>query len=62
MRIPNFLSFNPLPFSDEEFLNENDSSEKEGGESDAAKVLIDQNVIRWRWQKDSEGNPVSLTC
>ncbi|KAA1074399.1 hypothetical protein PGT21_004027 [Puccinia graminis f. sp. tritici] len=58
MRIPNFLSFNPLPFSDEEFLNENESSEKEGGESEAAKVLTDQNVIRWRWQKDSEGNPV----
>ncbi|POW09139.1 hypothetical protein PSTT_07071 [Puccinia striiformis] len=55
LRIPNFLSFNPLPFTDEEFLNEESN---ESNENDGTRLLTDQNSIRWRWQKDKEGNPV----
>lgn len=59
LRIPNFLNLNPLPFSDEEFLNEaNESLDKEGDETDGSRPFSDQNVIRWRWKVDSNGQPV----
>lgn len=59
LRIPIYLNLNPLPFSDEEYLNEaNESLDKEGDETDGSRPFSDQNVIRWRWKVDSNGQPV----
>ena len=59
-RLPNFLSLDPAPFDQPSW--EPPVREEVDPDDDAARhkaELPDENVIRWRWGKDQDGNDVS---
>lgn len=63
-RIPNFLNIDPIVFDAETYLETAENIEKAKGEgTDESRRQLRaevQNMIRWRYVKDENGNNVSL--
>lgn len=65
-RLPHFLNLNSAPFDEATWEPEVDDQEKTGVDGAAPGTpggptrgtVLDENVIRWKWRVDEEGNPV----
>lgn len=64
-RLPNFLALETKPFDKATWVPpteaEEEDSQTAGEEGEKKAPVPDENVIRWRWGKDAQGKPVSLS-
>lgn len=56
VKLPNFLSVEPRPFDPEQYEDENPKGDAIDEEGKTRVKLKVENTIRWRYEKDSEGN------
>jgi RNA polymerase-associated protein LEO1 len=56
VKLPNFLSVEPKPFDPETYDDENKTGEPLDDEGNTRVRLKVENTMRWRYEKDAEGN------